>query len=280
MQQTAGQAWQASGTMSLLTVNGVDLYWESTGEGPALLFLHGLGSSTCDWDAQVAHFARDWRAIALDLRGHGRSGKPPGPYSVGQFADDVAGFIRQVADAPVHLVGWSMGGMIAFEVALRAPRLLASMTIVNSGPELVLRTLTQKLEFAKRFAIVRLLGMRRMGAALAARLYPEPGQAYLRAQMSERWARNERRAYADSLRALVGWSVMDRLAEIATPTLVVAADQDYTPVAWKRAWAARMPDARVAVVAGSRHGTPVDRPDALNATLEEFLRVVHDRPRP
>jgi 3-oxoadipate enol-lactonase len=93
----------------------------------------------------------------------------------------------------------------------------------------------------------------------------------LRRLFVERFAQNRRGPYLSSLRSLIGWSVDSKLGTIQVPTLVVAADQDYTPVAFKEAYAAKLSKARVAVVRNSRHATPVDQPEALNRLLVEFL---------
>ena len=80
--------------MSTIRVNGVELYYEIHGDGEPVLLIHGLGSSTRDWDLQVDALAKHFRAITFDVRGHGRSEKPKQRYSVKLFADDTAAVIR------------------------------------------------------------------------------------------------------------------------------------------------------------------------------------------
>ena len=74
------------------------------------------------------------------------------------------------------------------------------------------------------------------------------------------------------MRGLVGWSVSDRLADVHCPTLVIAADEDYTPVSLKRAYVAQMPRAEMVVIEDSRHATPVEHPEQFNQVLSDFLR--------
>lgn len=257
--------------MPYLTVEDIKLYYEVQGAGEPLVFIHGLGSSVRDWDAQAAHFQSRYRVVRFDVRGHGRSDKPTGPYSIGQFADDTAALLTALDLAPAHVVGWSLGGMIGFELAVRRPRLLKTLVVLNSGPELVLRGFKMRVQFLSRFLILKLFGMEKMGGVLARKLFPEPGQEALKQGFVKRWAENDVRAYTDALRALIGWSVLARLPEIDVPVLVLSADQDYTPLAYKRAYAARLPKSEVAVVADSRHATPLDQAAACNAALERFL---------
>ena len=93
----------------------------------------------------------------------------------------------------------------------------------------------------------------------------------LRQTFVESWAENDPRAYLASMLALVNWSVARRLEEIQIPTLVIAADQDYTPVAVKEAYAARMPQAVLSVIEDAHHAVPVERPEQFNRVLRAFL---------
>ncbi|RMG99940.1 MAG: alpha/beta fold hydrolase [Chloroflexi bacterium] len=255
-------------------VNGVSLYYEVHGEGEPLLLLHGLGSSVRDWERQIPVFSRYYQVIGIDMRGHGRSDKPPGPYTVSLFAQDTAALLRALQLPPAHIIGISMGGMIAFQLAVDTPELVRSLVIVNSGPELIPKTWREKLMVWQRLFIIRLLGMRRMGEFLAPRLFPRPDQAEERAELIARWAENDKQAYLAAMRALIGWSVADHLDKITCPVLVLAADGDYTPVSDKEAYVARLPNARLQVIADSRHATPIDQTELFNTAVLQFLAQV------
>lgn len=257
--------------MPIIHVNGVDLYYESHGAGDPVLLVHGLGSSTLDWEAQVAVLARHQRVITFDVRGHGRSAKPKQRYSVALFAEDTAALIRALDLGPMHVVGISMGGMIAFQLAVTAPELVRSLVIVNSGPAMPVTTVSQRMMIWTRVAIVRLRGMRKMGTVLADRLLPKAEHAALRAQFVERWAANEPRAYLSALHGLLNWTVMEHLKDIRCPTLILSGDLDYTPIAVKQAYTAMIPGAELVVIPDARHMMPVERPEPFNEALLSFL---------
>jgi pimeloyl-ACP methyl ester carboxylesterase len=257
--------------MPVCRIQDVDLYYETAGDGPPVLLLHGLGSSSRDWENQIPELARTHRVIACDMRGHGRSEKPPGPYSVRQFAADAVRLLETLDAAPAHVVGLSMGGMIAFQMAVDTPEAVRSLIIANSGPEMILRTFRQRLLIRSRFAVVRLFGMAALGRMIAKPVFPKPEQAALRQTFEDRLAENDPRAYLDSLRALIGWSVADRIGGIRCPVLVIGSDQDYTPVEWKREYTKRIPGARLAVLEDSRHIAPIDRKQEFNHLLTDFL---------
>ena len=255
----------------MITLGGLNVFYEQHGQGEPVLLIHGLGSSTEDWDLQVEALRRDFTVVTYDVRGHGKTMKPAGKYTVPQFADDAAELIEHLGLGPVHVMGLSMGGMIAFQLATDHPELVRSVIIVNSGPEMILRTWKERLAIVQRRAIVRLMGMSKMGEVLAARLLPAPEHAALRATFVERWGRNDPGAYLRALSALVGWSVMAKLPAITCPVLVVAGDQDYTPVAWKRAYTSKMPHASLVVIPDSRHLTPVETPEPFHDAIIPFL---------
>ncbi len=260
--------------MATLTTADAELHYEERGAGAPILFLHGLGSSAEAWAPQLDHFSAKYRCIALDARGSGLSrdlAHPHGPFSLRTFARDAATLLERTGAAPAHVVGLSMGGMIAFQLAVDSPRSVRTLTICNSAPAVVPRTPREHAALLSRKLMARVLGPKAMGKMLAPRLFPKPEQAALRASFIESMARNDRRAYLATTNAIVGWSVEGRIGEIEAPALILAADGDYTPVASKEAYARRMKDARVVVAPNARHAFPVEDPDRFNAYLEEFL---------
>lgn len=260
--------------MPTLPINGIDLNYEIAGHGPPLLLLHGLGSRSEDWGLQLPVFARHYQVIAPDLRGHGRTSKPPGPYSVAMMAADVVGFLQGLGIDSAHIVGLSMGGMIAFQIAVDQPQRVRSMVIVNSAPAMVARTIGEWARIQQRVGLARLFGPARTGKFLSRRLFPKAEQEVLRAQLIERWAMNDRGSYLAAMRAIVGWSVQDRIRDIRCPVLVLSGDRDYMPLDFKQAYTGLIPGARLVVIEDSGHATPIDQADVFNAHVLEFLRNV------
>ncbi|MGN2431575.1 alpha/beta fold hydrolase [Pseudomonas syringae] len=247
------------------------LHYEEYGQGAPVLLLHGLGSSCQDWEYQIPALAAHYRVIVMDMRGHGRSDKPHERYSIQGMSNDVEALIEHLRLGPVHVVGLSMGGMIGFQLAVDQPELLKSLCIVNSAPQVKVRSLGDLWQWARRWTLSRVVGMTTLGHALGKRLFPKPEQAELRRKMAERWSKNDKRAYLASFDAIVGWGVEHRLARITCPTLIIAAEHDYTPVSLKEDYVKRLPNARLVVISDSRHATPLDQPEPFNRTLLEFI---------
>ena len=253
-------------------VGDVQLYCEIAGSGAPLLLIHGLGSCTDDWQPQFAYFRARYRTIACDLRGHGRSDKPRDMYSIELVARDLASLLRALQVGPTHVVGISLGGMVAFQLAVDAPELVESLVIVNSGPAVPAATFKQRLPLYIRLLYARILGLRSMAEMIAKRLFPKPEQLALQRGFVERLAANDKHCYLASLRAIfAGWSVAGRLREIRCPVLVLCSEHDYTPVALKQAYAERLANAKLVVVPDSRHALPIEKPREFNDAVAAFL---------
>jgi pimeloyl-ACP methyl ester carboxylesterase len=258
--------------MPFLAIRDVQLYYETYGQGAPILFIHGLGSSTRDWEYQIDFFSQDHQVIVVDVRGHGKSDRPPGPYSIPLFASDLVALLQTLDLVPVHVVGISMGGMIGLQLAVDAPDLVRSLVATNCSSDMIVTTWKQRWQVVQRFLIIHVLGMKKMGQVLGPRLFPKEEQAEVLRTFVERWAENARRAYWQATKGLLGWSVTERLSEISCPVLVIAADGDYTPVELKAAYTGKIPQGRLQVIENSRHATPVDQPKAFNNAVWAFLQ--------
>ncbi len=257
--------------MPYLTLDDIKLYYEIHGEGETLLFIHGLGASHQDWEYQLPFFKNNYRVILFDLRGHGKSDKPNAPYTIKQFANDISQLITTCAPRGAHIIGHSLGGMIAFQLAIDFPKLVISLTIINSAPAVIFPDLSSRCFFYSRFLIVKLFGLKYLSKLLVNKAFPKPEQAALREKFISRGSQNSPIAYLNTLRAFFGWNVIAHLSHIHCPTLIIASDADYTSPAYKQAYTKLLPNARLVIIHDSRHITIVDQADVFNKTLQEFI---------
>ena len=242
-------------------------------KGPALLFLHGIGGDAECFRPQLAHFGRGFRAIAWNMPGYG--GTPLLPRTTfPDLADAVAALLDARGIARVHLVGHSLGGMIAQEFAIRHPGSLASLTL--SGTTAAFGR--PDGDFQRDFLRQRLAPLEagKAMADLAARLVgglvgpaPDPnGMATALNSMS----RVKPETYRAALECLVGFDRRDALPHIAVPTLLIAGGADTTaPAVVMERMAAKIPGARFVTIPGAGHLANLEQPAAFNRVLEEFL---------
>jgi pimeloyl-ACP methyl ester carboxylesterase len=245
-------------------------------KGPALLFLHGIGGDAECFRPQLAHFGRDFRAIAWNMPGYGGTDLLP-ETTFPALADAVAALLDARGIARVHLVGHSLGGMIAQEFALRHPGSLASLTL--SGTTAAFGR--PDGDFQRDFIRQRLAPLEagQAMADLAGRLVggligpaPDPdGMATALASMS----RVPPGTYRAALHCLVAFDRRDALPRIAVPTLLIAGGADTTaPAAVMERMAAKIPGARFVTIPGAGHLANLEQPAAFNRVLGEFLRKI------
>ncbi len=253
------------------TINGIDLFYECVGDGPPLLLIHGLGSSGDDWAFQRDDFSRRHRLLLPDLRGSGRSGKPPHAYSIRMFADDLWTLLDTLGVTTTAILGFSMGGAVAIEMALTHPARVSKLIMCNALANYRMDTPRKWFEARTQLALVHVLGLKRTARFIARRLFPHDEQAPKRQRVIDVLGANPKRAYLQTIRALIGWSALDRLSELKCETLIIAAENDYTPLGEKHVESARFPRAELVVIENSRHGTPFDATEQFNALVLEFL---------
>jgi len=261
--------------MAFHRVENSQIYYEyhnpSDHEGPGILFLHGLGSCGEDWGLQIPTVNERYWLLTLDMPGHGRSSQPEGWPTIEDMAFQVASVVRERSESPVHVVGLSLGGAVAMQLALAHPEVVSSLTLVNtfarlrSGSSGFFRKLV-------RLTFVALGRMDRVGEWVAAGLFPKPDQELLRQAAAERIASNPRSAYLRAIWAATRFDICDRLSEINSSTLVIAGELDTTvSMEAKKELADQIPGARLVVIPASGHATPIDAAEEFNRTLLDFL---------
>jgi len=257
--------------MGVLRVEGARLYFQMAGTGEPLVLLHGLGASTADWEYQVPVFSKHFQVIVPDLRGHGASDRA-GEYGVERFAADTWALLDRLKIPAATLLGHSMGGAVAMQMALDRPGCVPRMVLANTLPSFLADTAGKRAMLWTRLLLMGLLGPRRLSQIMTRRLYPRPDQATLRAKVARRNARNDRNVYLATIRALTRWSVRDRLAELTLPILVLASEHDYFGGEEVAPFVASLPRAQLQRFPGARHGLPLEMPEAFNRAVLEFLR--------
>jgi pimeloyl-ACP methyl ester carboxylesterase len=252
------------------------LHYLIRGQGEPLMLIHGLGCSGADWAFQVAVLEKRFKLIVPDLPGSGHSAPPADGYSIAGFAASLWELLDHLGIARINLVGFSLGGAVALEMAAVRPRSVPRLGLINSLATYRTHDWRKWLEAYVSATLVRLLGMRRTARLLALRLFPEPWQRAIRKHAAAAVGAVPASRYLGAGMALARWAILDRLDRLESRILLIAAENDFTPLAEKRELARKL-DADIVVIRGSRHGTPFDSVQATNASL---LAMLTDRPLP
>jgi pimeloyl-ACP methyl ester carboxylesterase len=279
--------------MSSATIGSLDVYYEEHGNGDPLLLIMGLAADSTAWMFQVPDFARHYRTIVFDNRGVGRSSKPPGPYTIHEMADDAAGLLDVLDVRRAHVVGVSMGGMIAQELALRHPERVRSLVLACTYPEP-----DAEIERNRRFSVEQFGGTVTAEGEVQIDFKAINPMDFLQhllpAVFNQEFIARElpkliqvfsgALQYGFSMEAVLGQmaAVMshkatDRLHQIAVPTLVITGDADrLIPPANSDILAKHIPGATLSKIPGGSHGFNFETPEVFNRTVLEFLATVRN----
>ncbi len=272
--------------MKFLELNGDRVAYRDTGQGPAVLLIHGIGGSSSTWEALLPHLSARYRVIAPDLLGHGQSDKPRGDYSLGAFAVWLRDLLDQLGVARVTLVGHSLGGGVAMQFAHQHPDYCERLVLISSGglgPELgrSLRLLSAPgaeflLPVIAAPPVVALGERTRSWLAARGLTSPEAGEAWnAYASLSDP---QTRKAFLRTLRSVVdaqgqAVSALNRLHfTLGLPTLLIWGDQDrLIPSTHAEAAHAALPGSRLAILPAVGHFPHVEAPLAVADTLDDFI---------
>jgi 3-oxoadipate enol-lactonase len=256
--------------------DGSSIHYLERGRGEPLLLIHGLGCSGADWAFQVAALEDRFRLIIPDLPGSGHSSPPRSEYTIAGFANAMWRLMDHLKIRRTNIVGFSLGGAVALEMATLRPTCVPKLGLINSLATYRPRDVRKWLETYVSATLVRMLGMPRAACLMAARLFPEPWQRAMREHAARAMGSVPANSYLGTGLALARWAIVERLDSLTSRILLIAAENDFTPLAEKRELAKRL-RAELVVVRGSRHGTPFDSVEATNASL---LALLTDEPLP
>lgn len=243
--------------------------WRS-GHPPAVL-LHALGTDRRIWLYQVPAFCGRVPTLLVDLRGHGQSRAPAGDWSIADMALDVVRLLRHLGIEKAHVVGVSLGGMVAQQIALDYPYATASLVLastISGGAANGAPLEDEVLAFATAHS------MREIAEARVPAAFSESVNAVMRGHLIEQMALLDKDAYLCAARAVRAFDVTSRLGEIASPTLVAVGEADrLVPLSSMEDLATRIGGARLVRLPGAGHLGNMERPREFNQAVLDFLGV-------
>jgi 3-oxoadipate enol-lactonase len=256
-------------------VGGLNMYYEVHGKGKPFLLISGLGSDLNSWALQIPEFAKKYRVIAFDNRGSGRTDAPDMPYSIRMMAEDTVGLMDALSIEKAHVLGVSMGGYIAQEVAIRYPGRVESLILVTTsvGPYLL------KISVLQAWAREALRDMRpltffqiMLPFMFNDSSFESPGVLEMAVATIAGHSSTPPDVLARHMIACVEHDARDRIGQITAPTLVLAGKEDpFVPFSLFEELAASIPNARFRVLDGGGHGFNASMADKFNRAVLEFL---------
>ena len=257
-------------------VGKMSIYYEIHGSGPTLILIRGLGSNSDHWYAQLPALAAHFQVVAFDNRGIARTTDPGGDFSIVDLAQDTLGLMDYLKCERAHVMGLSMGGMIAQEMAINYPARLEKLVLACThagGPQqiqpapAVRKAFEEMVYVASDDAKIKAAPTLFDSKTLAER--PEVAQAYAKVSLkhpagpeilTKQWS------------AVIVHDTHQRLSQIKAATLVITGDGDLLiPPGNSKILVQGIPDAQLVVVPGGGHQILVEQPTACNKAILEFL---------
>ncbi len=254
----------------------IELSVQTSGRGPAVVLLHGFPLDRTMWDPQVTPLAERFTVVAPDLRGHGKSPAPPGPYTMEQHVADVAALLDRLRVERAALVGLSMGGYIAMNFVARYPDRVWALALADTRPQA--DTPEGRQARVQSANLVMDQGLDPFVEAQIPRMFAE---ATIRDRQDlVDWYRRVVGSGRPSAVAAAQLGLAERpdttavLAGVRCPVLVVVGEQDaITPPADARLMADLIPGARLEIIPGVGHLANLEAPERFNAALRTFLET-------
>lgn len=254
------------------------MYYEVHGQGQPLLLICGLGNDLSSWALQVPEFAKRYRVICFDNRGSGRTDAPDMPYSIRMMAGDTAGLMDALGIAKARVVGVSMGGYIAEELAMTYPGRVSALVLATTsvGPYML------KISILQEWARHALAGMSPMTFFQITlpfmfndRCFEDPGVVEMAVATIAAHSPTPPHILARQMTACAEHDARDRISRITAPTLVLAGKEDtFVPFSLSQELAASIPGARLRVLEGGGHGFGASLATRFNQAVLEFLDQV------
>ena len=250
--------------MTRARLNGIELDYQASGSGPAVLLSHGYSATRHMWDDQHAALGEQHRVISWSMRGHGETESPadPAQYSADLTVADMRALLAHLGVERAVIGGLSLGGYVSLAFYLAHPEMVRALVICDSGPGY--RSADARAAWNQR--------AQERAAALEARGLETLGKSReVRESLGLHRSAQGLAHAARGMLAQEGSRVIDGLSRIAVPTLIIVGDQDQPFLAPCEYMAKKIPGARLEVIRGAGHSSNLDQPEAFNRVLLDFL---------
>jgi pimeloyl-ACP methyl ester carboxylesterase len=271
--------------MPYVEVTGAKLYFEESGYGYPVIFIHEFASDMRGWDAQISTFSRSYRCIAYNARGYPPSDVPEDPQSYGWelAVDDIAALMRHLGIERAHLIGLSMGGYTALQFGLRYPERVGAIVAgsVGSGCHPAHRD-----AWLRETSVLSRIFVEHGMVSMAERMARGPARVQLKYKDQQRWREFILRlrqhsphgmaktmAHCQAARPSLH-DLRNQLSDMAVPVLLAVGDEDARCLETNLMLKSALPNAGLWICPNTGHAINLEEPAAFNAQVENFLGAV------
>lgn len=255
-----------------MAADGTPLHYTLTGTGQRIALTHSLALDGRFWDEVTNALGPDYEVLAWDCRGHGASGKPPGPYMVEQFADDLLAVFDDAGWQQAVIAGASMGGCVSLAFTARYPDRVRALGLFDTTAGYGLEALPA---WEGRGQAALKEGLASLAAFQESRWFSDgfrDREAVMVGRCTAVFQANDPAAYAEVCRMLGRVDLYKWLAGFKVPTAIVVGEEDYaTPLAMAQALHQGIAGSTIEIIPGARHLTPIECPQRIAAVLRDLV---------
>lgn len=255
------------------TINGIDIYYEDSGQGTAIVFIHGLGENTSSWHHQLSYFSQGYRVVAMDLRGHGQSSFNDEFITIELLACDILSLMDYLRIDYAHFVGHSMGGLICQEIASHNSGRMLSMVLSDSAgyypPPMGTTGLETRLKNIDNLTMAEMAEIIANGAC-------RPGALdAVKAEVRNLFAANRKEPYRQATISTLKADYRKYHNKMLQPTLVMVGEYDKTtPLEYAEFLNSVLVSSKLTVIPDAAHMTKLENPKEYNRLVDEFLQGI------
>jgi 3-oxoadipate enol-lactonase len=262
--------------MIKVDVDDIEVNYIESGSGNTLVLIHGLGSDHSIWEPILPLLSENYHVIAPDLRGHGQTSQPDGPFSIELFSKDIKTFLDIIGEEKTHLVGQSMGGVIVQETALQYPEIVSSLTLISTfayaDPRLQeifkeLLELTQKGGYHAFFErAIRLANTPK---------FLEQNMDFFEEQKILMGQKTNIKSLEASIKACQKVNLLNSIKQINKPTMIIAGKDDlFTPPYHSELIYKAIPNSKIKIMEEVGHNLPVEKYEETFIIIDDFLAKI------
>lgn len=240
------------------------------GKGPVLVLVHGFLSGYSYWDRQIKYLSEYFEVITMDLPGYGEVTSQTGLDEIADFADFIISLLDRLGVNNFYLIGHSMGGMIAQEIALKKPQRVKKLVLYGTGPIGNLPGRFEPLEVSQEK--VKRLGTKEAATFSVKSWFLRGSDDPDYPSSLELAQRVSTQTYINGLKAMGSWSASERLDQIVSKTLVVWGNKDRTYI-WEQPYSLwkGIKNSEIAVIPGCSHNIHMEKSEVFNLIIRDFL---------
>ena len=263
--------------MAKVSVNGIEFYYEKTGKGPPLLLIAGFATHLGMWEKMTPHLRESFEVTIFDNRGSGRTPATTPPYTIELLADDTLALMDALKIEKAHIAGFSMGSAIAQMIALKHPERVLKNVLISPFPTLPATAIMQAQVTAKLFQteVDPAIAFETILPWIFSNEYlsdPQRVEETVHHLLNDPYPQPPE-GYAGQLEAITHFDLTKQLAEIKTPTLLLAGEEDlYTPYCIVKNMKARLPNATLIGLPKQGHMLHVETPETIAKEMCAFCK--------